>query len=192
MRSEYQTTSGKVIGMRHGDFSEECEATATHKGLPVLRLSTRAAWERWLAEHGATSSGVWLTFAKKGSGQTTLSKAEAIETALAYGWVDGQLDTYDAAFWLVRFTRRSARSRWSQVNRDLVTKLLAEGRVTAAGLVEVERAKRDGRWDRAYAPQRTATSAGRPASSPRCRARRRGVLREAEGREPLCCDLPRQ
>jgi uncharacterized protein YdeI (YjbR/CyaY-like superfamily) len=50
-----------------------------------------------------------------------LSKAEAIETALAYGWVDGQLDTYDAAFWLVRFTRRSARSRWSQVNRDLVT-----------------------------------------------------------------------
>jgi len=51
---------------------------------------------------------VWLTFAKKGSGQTTLSKAEAIETALAYGWVDGQLDTYDAAFWLVRFTRRSA------------------------------------------------------------------------------------
>src|SRR3954465_14231473 len=80
MRSEYQTTSGTVIGMRHGDFSEECEATATHKGLPVLRLSTRAAWERWLAEHGATSSGVWLTFAKKGSGQTTLSKAEAIET----------------------------------------------------------------------------------------------------------------
>jgi uncharacterized protein YdeI (YjbR/CyaY-like superfamily) len=157
MRSEYQTTSGKVIGMRHGEFSEECEATATHKGLPVLRLSTRAAWERWLAEHGTTSSGVWLTFAKKGSGQTTLSKAEAIETALAYGWVDGQLDTYDAAFWLVRFTRRSARSRWSQVNRDLVTKLLAEGRVTAAGLVEVERAKRDGRWDQAYAPQRTAT-----------------------------------
>src|SRR3954466_1706442 len=95
MRSEYQTTSGKVIGMRNGDFSEECEATATHKGLPVLRLSTRAAWERWLAEHGATSSGVWLTFAKKGSGQTTLSKAEAIETALAYGWVDGQLDTYE-------------------------------------------------------------------------------------------------
>src|SRR3954451_20518324 len=104
MRSEYPTTTGKVIGMPHGDFSEECEATATHKGLPVLRLSTRAAWERWLAGHGATPSGVWLTFAKKGAGQTTLSKAEAIETALAHGWVDGQLDTCDTAFWLVQFT----------------------------------------------------------------------------------------
>lgn len=72
--------------------------------------------------------------------------------ALAHGWVDGQLDTFDDRFWLVRFTRRGPRSRWSQVNRDIATRPLAEGRMTPAGRAAVEAAQRDGRWDAAYAP----------------------------------------
>jgi uncharacterized protein YdeI (YjbR/CyaY-like superfamily) len=125
----------------------------THKGLPILTLSTQAAWDEWLSEHGASSPGAWLKFAKKGSGQTTLSKAEAIEVALAYGWVDGQLDKFDDQFWLVRCTRRGPRSRWSQVNRDIATRLLAEGRMTPRGRTAVEAAQSDGRWEAAYAPQ---------------------------------------
>lgn len=123
-----------------------------HKGLPVLSFPERTGWEEWLAQHGATSSGAWLTFAKKGSGRTTLSKPEAIEAALAHGWVDGQQDKLDDQFWFTRFTRRAPRSRWSQVNCATVERLLAEGRMTLAGLAEVERARADGRWDAAYAP----------------------------------------
>lgn len=128
----------------------------THKGLPILTFPTQAAWDEWLVEQGASPHGAWLKFAKKGSRQTTLSKLEAIEVALAHGWVDGQLDKFDDQFWLVRFTRRGSRSRWSQVNRDLATRLLAEGRMTPAGRAAVEAAQRDGRWDAAYAPQSRA------------------------------------
>jgi uncharacterized protein YdeI (YjbR/CyaY-like superfamily) len=128
----------------------------THKGLPILACPTQAAWDEWLSERGGSSPGAWLKFAKKGSGQTTLSKAEAIEVALAYGWVDGQLDKFDDQFWLVRFTRRGPRSRWSQVNRAIAKRLLAEGRMAPAGLAAVQAARRDGRWEAAYAPQSRA------------------------------------
>lgn len=134
----------------------EAAGMITHKGLPILNFPTQAAWEKWLFEQGASSPGAWLKFAKKSSGQTTLSKAKAIETALAHGWVDGQLDKFDDQFWLVRFTRRRPRSRWSEVNRDTATRLLAEGRMTQAGRDAVEAAQRDGRWDAAYAPQSRA------------------------------------
>lgn len=128
----------------------------THKSLPILAFPTQAAWDGWLSEQGASSSGVWLKFAKKGSGETTLSKAEAIEVALAYGWVDGQLDKFDDRFWLVRFTRRGPRSRWSQVNRDMAAQLQAEGRMAPAGFAAVKAAQSDSRWVAAYAPQSRA------------------------------------
>lgn len=132
----------------------------THKDLPVHCFPTQAAWLHWLDLNGATSPGVWLSLAKKGSGETTLSKAEAVEAALAYGWVDGQLDKLDDRFWLVRFTRRGPRSRWSQLNCALAAKLQADGRMMPAGAAEVERAKQDGRWDSAYAPQSRADVPG--------------------------------
>ncbi|ARO54277.1 hypothetical protein B2G69_09005 [Methylorubrum zatmanii] len=128
----------------------------THEGLPILLLPTQAAWDGWLSSQGASSAGAWLKFAKKGSGQTTLSKAEAIEAALAYGWVDGQLDKFDDQFWLVRFTRRGLRSRWSQVNCEIAAQLLAEGRMAPAGLAAVQAGRSDGRWEAAYAPQSSA------------------------------------
>ena len=128
----------------------------TPSSLPILAFPTRAAWDGWLSDQGATSSGVWIKFAKKGSGRATLSKAEAIEVALAYGWVDGQLGRFDDQFWRVRFTRRGPRSRWSQVNREIAKRLLAEGRLAPAGRAAVEAAQRDGRWEAAYAPQSRA------------------------------------
>jgi len=127
-----------------------------HKGLPILAFQSQADWDAWLAHHGAGSVGVWLKFAKKAGGALSVSKPEAIETALAHGWIDGQLDRFDDRFWLVRFTPRGAKSKWSQINRETALRLIAEGRMEPAGLAEVHRAKGDGRWVAAYAPQSRA------------------------------------
>jgi uncharacterized protein YdeI (YjbR/CyaY-like superfamily) len=125
----------------------------THKGLPIHAFETGAHWWQWLATNGAASRGLWLKFYKKGSGQKTVGKSEAIEAALAHGWIDGQLDRFDDAAWLVRFTPRKSTSKWSELNRKTAERLIEEGRMAAAGLAEVERARADGRWDAAYAPQ---------------------------------------
>lgn len=127
-----------------------------HKGLPVLAFASQEVWESWLAKHRATSDGLWIKFARKGAGISCVGKAAAIETALAFGWIDGQLDAFDDRFWLVRFTPRGPRSKWSQNNVETVKRLSAAGRMTPAGLAEVEKARTDGRWDAAYAPQRKA------------------------------------
>ena len=81
-----------------------------------------------------------------------MTKPEAIDAALCYGWIDGQLDKYDDKHWLVRFTPRKAGSKWSQVNRTRATELLESGRTHARGLAQIEAAKADGRWEAAYAP----------------------------------------
>jgi uncharacterized protein YdeI (YjbR/CyaY-like superfamily) len=127
-----------------------------HKGLPVLAFASPHMWKTWLTEHGGASRGIWIKFAKRTSGIASVGKPEAIETALAFGWIDGQLDRLDEQFWLVRFTPRGIKSKWSQNNRETATRLLADGRMTPAGLAEVKKAKADGRWDAAYAPQSKA------------------------------------
>jgi uncharacterized protein YdeI (YjbR/CyaY-like superfamily) len=125
--------------------------------LPLLTFRDAVAFETWLAEQPETATGVWLTFGKPGAPQKTLSKSDAIDSALAYGWIDGQLGRVDEHYYKVRFTRRKARSAWSQVNRERVERLIAEGRMKPGGLAEVTRARADGRWDAAYAPQGRAT-----------------------------------
>jgi uncharacterized protein YdeI (YjbR/CyaY-like superfamily) len=97
-----------------------------------------------------------LKIAKKGSGIETVTQPEALEVALCYGWIDSQAKTFDGDYWLQRFTPRKPRSKWSQVNREKVEKLLEAGRMKFAGLREVERAKSDGRWDAAYEAQSRA------------------------------------
>lgn len=129
----------------------------TSPDLPVHPFPSQADLLGWLAEHGATSQGIRVKFAKKHTGIPTVSKAEAIDAALCHGWIDGQLQPLDADFWLVRFTPRRPRSVWSEKNRERALELIAEGRMTPAGLAEVERARVDGRWDRAYPRQSTAT-----------------------------------
>ena len=125
-------------------------------GLPIIGFDTAAAFDAWLAAEPRTSKGLWLKLAKKGAGAPSLLKAEAIDAALAHGWIDGQLDKYDEASWLVRFTPRKRASKWSEVNRARATELIAEGRIHPAGFAEVEAAKADGRWGAAYAPASTA------------------------------------
>jgi uncharacterized protein YdeI (YjbR/CyaY-like superfamily) len=89
---------------------------------------------------------VWLKLAKKGSGLETVSLAEALDVTLCYGWIDSQADSLDDQHWLLRFTPRRPRSKWSKVNRVKVSKLIEAGRMKPAGLREVERAKAKGRW----------------------------------------------
>jgi uncharacterized protein YdeI (YjbR/CyaY-like superfamily) len=121
--------------------------------LPVLSFRDAEAFEAWLADQPQTAAGAWLRFGKPGAPEVTLGKSDAIDSALAHGWIDGQLGRVDAHYYKVRFTPRTARSAWSQINRERVGRLIADGRMKPEGLAEVARAKADGRWDAAYAPQ---------------------------------------
>lgn len=129
----------------------------TRDSLPVVGFASRTKWNAWLAKNHASSPGVWLEIAKKGSTLRSVSYADALEVALCYGWIDGQKATADDDRWLQRFTPRRARSRWSQINCQKATELLERGEMKAAGLEEIEAAKADGRWDAAYAGQRSMT-----------------------------------
>jgi uncharacterized protein YdeI (YjbR/CyaY-like superfamily) len=124
---------------------------------PNLTLQTQAEWEAWLEQYGQVSTGVWLLLAKKGAAHPTVSYAEAVESALCFGWIDGQKRAQDEHYWLQRFTPRTAKSIWSKINKAKAEALIASGRVRAAGLREIERARQDGRWDAAYASASTAT-----------------------------------
>lgn len=127
------------------------------RDLLIVAFKSLQAWETWLAAQPAGSSGVWLKLAKKSATVASVSRQEAIDGALCYGWIDGQLDKFDDDWWLVRFTPRKPNSKWSEKNRDRASELLKLKRMSAAGLREIQQAKADGRWDQAYAPQSTAT-----------------------------------
>lgn len=134
--------------------------TEQRGGLPVLAFADGEGFERWLAAQPEDAAGAWLKLPKKSAGMSRLTKAEAIDAALCHGWIDGQLDKYDERYWLIRFTPRTPRSKWSQVNKRRAAELLAEGRMWPSGVAQIEAAKSDGRWDAAYAP---ASSAQVPA-----------------------------
>jgi uncharacterized protein YdeI (YjbR/CyaY-like superfamily) len=122
-----------------------------------LTFSTQAEWEGWLERNGSASSGVWLRLAKKSAGQTTVSYAEAVESALCYGWIDGKKQTEDEHYWLQRFTPRTAKSIWSKINKEKAEALIASGRMRPAGMREIDRARQDGRWDAAYSSPSNST-----------------------------------
>ncbi len=124
---------------------------------PVLSFATSRAWSTWLATHQASSSGVWLKIAKKGAKSASVTYVEALEAALAWGWIDGQKGKLDDAWWLQRFTPRGAKSIWSKINREKAVALIEAGEMKPSGLAEVERAKRDGRWEAAYDSPSRAT-----------------------------------
>ncbi|HVY47735.1 MAG TPA: YdeI/OmpD-associated family protein [Minicystis sp.] len=129
----------------------KAEASKVPAGeLPTMAFADARAFATWLAEHHATSRGVWLRLAKKASGAASVTYAKAIEVALVWGWIDGQKRPGDATSWLQKFSPRGARSTWSKINREKATALIAAGAMQPPGLAEVERAQRDGRWDAAY------------------------------------------
>ncbi len=123
--------------------------------LPVILFASQAEFETWLEENAA-GDGLWLKIAKKGSGVTSIGYAEALESALCFGWIDSQKRGFDEIYFLQRFTPRRPRGKWSQINRAKAEELIAAGAMRPAGLAEVEAAKADGRWDAAYPGQRTA------------------------------------
>ena len=122
-----------------------------------LPFESGPAFEQWLAEQHTQSDGIWVKFAKKASGIPTVVYAEAVESALKYGWIDGQAKSLDDDHYLQRFTPRRARSKWSKINCAKAEALIASGAMQPGGLAEVERAKADGRWDAAYDAPSTAT-----------------------------------
>jgi uncharacterized protein YdeI (YjbR/CyaY-like superfamily) len=118
--------------------------------IPVLAMKNRKEWADWLKENHAVSSGVWLRFYKRNSGAPSITHNEALDEALCYGWIDGQLQKYDEKSWLQKFTPRRAKSIWSKRNTERALQLIRLGRMKPAGLKEIEIAKTDGRWERAY------------------------------------------
>jgi len=125
--------------------------------LEEMRFASREALREWLTENQDTSPGIWLVIAKKGSPTPGVTYAEAVDAGLEFGWIDGQARSRDEECYLQRFTPRRPQSIWSTRNRRAVEAMIAEGRISPRGLAEVERAKADGRWDRAYEGSKDAT-----------------------------------
>lgn len=121
-----------------------------NKELKVLSFKTSKAFEKLLSKNHNKLKGIWLRFFKKDSGEKSITYKEALDEALCYGWIDGQAKPYDDRSWMQRFTPRSAKSIWSKRNTEHIARLTALGKMQPAGLAEVEKAKADGRWAKAY------------------------------------------
>jgi uncharacterized protein YdeI (YjbR/CyaY-like superfamily) len=155
MLNSLQNWPGSAAG--HGEVCQResgrllIELTKPAEDLRELIVSDAPAWRTWLDTHHADSGGVWLVLTKKGAvTPTRLTYDQAVEEALAHGWIDGQGQRRDDASYRVRFTPRRRRSPWSKRNTVIAERLMDEGRMHAAGITEIERAKSDGRWHAAY------------------------------------------
>jgi uncharacterized protein YdeI (YjbR/CyaY-like superfamily) len=113
-------------------------------------FATKDEFRAWLEEHHATSDGLWVKIAKKGTGVQSVAVTETLDVALCFGWIDGQRKSFDETYFLQKYTPRRARSKWSKRNVGLVAKLIESGDMHPAGVAEIERAKADGRWEAAY------------------------------------------
>src|SRR3972149_4098507 len=115
---------------------------------PTLQPKTRAGWRRWLSANHASSAGITLVIAKKGSGIAGISYEEAVEEALSFGWIDSRTNSLDETRFRPQMTPRKPGSVWSNPNKRRGGKLLADGRIAPCGLAKIEAAKRDGSWTR--------------------------------------------
>ena len=123
----------------------------------IKTFENEAAFETWLAAHHAAEPEIWIKIHKKESGLASVTPAQALDVVLCWGWIDGLRKGFDARSFLQRYTPRGRKSRWSQINRDHVARLVAAGRMTPHGQRQVDAARADGRWDAAYAPMRATT-----------------------------------
>jgi uncharacterized protein YdeI (YjbR/CyaY-like superfamily) len=126
-------------------------------GLPKIPFACAAEWEEWLEDNHTVSDGVWIKMAKKDADIQSVRYPEVLESALCYGWIDGQREALNERYFLQRFTPRRPRSKWSRINREKAERLIADGRMHSAGLAEVRRAEADGRWEVAYEGQKRST-----------------------------------
>jgi uncharacterized protein YdeI (YjbR/CyaY-like superfamily) len=123
-----------------------------HKELPVISFKTASKFDAWLKINHIKEQGFWLRFYKKNSGVVSITRDEAVDTALCWGWIDGLINKYDDESYLLRFTLRRPKSIWSKINVAKIEKLAKLGLMQPGGLAQVEKAKADGRWDKAYEP----------------------------------------
>ncbi|KAK4188560.1 bacteriocin-protection, YdeI or OmpD-associated-domain-containing protein [Podospora australis] len=144
--AETSTTSSKQAAV-----STSVTTASSTSTLPIHHFPDAKAWETWLEIHHATETlGIWMKISKKGSGIPSVTYDEAIDCALCFGWIDGQRKSHDAQHFIQRFTPRRKKSMWSKRNVDKVAVLTAPGRMRPAGQDEVDAAKADGRWEKAY------------------------------------------
>lgn len=122
--------------------------------LPTFPFETKKKFADWLAKKHDKSTGMWLKIAKKATGISTVTYAEALDVALCYGWIDGQKGSFDEQYFLQKFTPRRPKSIWFKINVEKVEGLIASREMKPAGLKAVEAAKQDGRWAAAYASQK--------------------------------------
>lgn len=116
----------------------------------VREFASKDEFYDWLAVHHDTDDEIWIRIFKKASGKPTINAVEAIDVVLCWGWIDAIRKGWDDISFVQRYTRRGKKSLWSQVNKDNVARLVAEGKMTLHGLKHVDLAKADGRWDAAY------------------------------------------
>lgn len=121
-------------------------------GLAIIAFADATTLHAWLAQQPRDHQGIWLKLAKKGAGVASISQREAVDAGLCHGWIDGLINKFCDRFYLLRFTPRRPRSKWSMINRERTAALIEAKLMRPAGLVEIEAARADGRWDAAYAP----------------------------------------
>lgn len=122
----------------------------------IVEFQSSSQWNKWLAKNYSKSRGLWIRFFKKASKIPSVNASDALDVALCYGWITGQAKSFDEKSWLGRFVPRRPKSIWSRINTKRAEELIRKGRMKPAGLKQVEEAKKDGRWDRAYSPPSTA------------------------------------
>src|SRR5437879_7936073 len=151
----------------------------------IAEFQSASQWDNWLAKNYSQSHGIWIRFFKKASGVSSINDSDALDVALCYGWITGQARPYDERSWLGKFVPRRSKSIWSKINTKRAETLIRQGRIKSAGLRQVEEAKRDGRWDRAYSP---LSSAKLPEDFLKALQKNKGgggLLQDAEPRQHL-------
>jgi uncharacterized protein YdeI (YjbR/CyaY-like superfamily) len=118
----------------------------------IKAFTSAADLGRWLEKYHTIENELWVQMYKKGSGVPSVNWNEVVIEALCWGWIDGIKKSFDEQSFLQRITPRTSRSNWSKINTEHVERLIASGRMQPQGLIHVDAAKADGRWDNAYAP----------------------------------------
>lgn len=136
-----------IHGLRNEEISLPMKTKVSEQ---ILSFKSPSLFRKWLIKNHKDNNGFWLRIFKKDSGEKTVSYQEALEEALCFGWIDGQKKSFDENSWIQRFTPRRAKSVWSKRNTDIIATLIKEKRVQPSGLEQVEAAKEDGRWEKAY------------------------------------------
>jgi uncharacterized protein YdeI (YjbR/CyaY-like superfamily) len=128
----------------------------------IKSFESESGFDAWLAAHHDSEPEVWIKINKKSSGLPSVTPAQALDVVLCWGWIDGLRKGFDERSFLQRYTPRGRKSRWSQINREHVARLVAAGRMTPHGHRQIDAAKADGRWEEAYAPMRAITASTIP------------------------------